>query len=168
MNCLILPWKADYADDLAAALNNKNITDNLRDGLPSPYTKQDALNYISAMLGAEKDSQYPFAITLEGQAVGSISASRQSNIHSRTAEIGYYVAQPYWGKGICTSAVGQLAEFIFTNTDIIRLFAQPFADNAASCRVLEKCGFICEGILRKNAVKNGVVRDMKMYALLRD
>jgi len=87
---------------------------------------------------------------------------------SRTAEVGYYIAEPYWGQGIGTSAVKQLCEYVFQNTDIIRLFAEPFAHNAASCRILEKCGFELEGTLRKNAVKNGVVVDMKMYSILKE
>ena len=80
--------------------------------------------------------------------------------------VGYYIAEPYWGKGLGTSAIRQICEYIFRNTDIIRLFAEPFAHNIGSCRILEKSGFQLEGTLRKNAVKNGVVVDMKMYSIL--
>ena len=83
-----------------------------------------------------------------------------------TAEAGYYIAEEFWGLGIGTSALRQLRRYIFSHTDIIRLFAMPFDDNAASCRILENCGFSLEGILRCNAVKNGTVRDMRMYAAL--
>lgn len=82
--------------------------------------------------------------------------------------MGYYVAEPYWGKGIATSAVKQICKYIFEKTDIIRIFAEPFAHNAASCRVLEKAGFVYEGTLRKNAVKNNAVTDMRMYAKIND
>ena len=81
--------------------------------------------------------------------------------------MGYYIGEPYWGKGMGTSAVQQVCRYIFEHTDIIRIFAEPFAQNTASCRVLEKAGFQLEGILYSNAVKNGKVLDMKMYALLR-
>jgi len=81
--------------------------------------------------------------------------------------MGYYIAEPLWGKGFGTSAVKQTCRYIFEHTDIIRIYAEPFAHNAASCRVLEKSGFQCEGVLRKNAVKNGKEIDMKMYALIR-
>ena len=120
------------------------------------------------MNAADSESTFSFAITVDDKAIGSIGAFRQSNIHSRTAEVGYYIAEPYWGQGIGTSAVKQLCEYVFQNTDIIRLFAEPFAHNAASCRILEKCGFELEGRLRKNAVKNGVVVDMKMYSILKE
>jgi len=82
--------------------------------------------------------------------------------------MGYYVAEPYWGRGLVTCAVNKICRFVFENTDIIRIFAEPFAYNTASCRVLEKAGFACEGTLRKNAVKNGVVIDMKMYSKIRE
>lgn len=113
-----------------------------------------------------KETTFSFAITVDDKAIGSIAAFRQSNIHSKTAEVGYYIAEPYWGKGLGTSAIRQICEYIFRNTDIIRLFAEPFAHNIGSCRILEKSGFQLEGTLRKNAVKNGVVVDMKMYSIL--
>lgn len=168
MECKIRHWKIEDAQHLAEALNNKKILDNLRDGIPFPYTTQDAKEYITAMLNADKETTYVFAITADEKVIGSIGAFRQANIHSRTAEIGYYIAEPYWGKGIGTGAVKQLCEYIFQNTDIIRIFAEPFAHNTGSCRILEKCGFSCEGTLRKNAVKNDVVVDMKMYSVLKE
>ena len=119
------------------------------------------------MLSADENSTFAFAITKAGRVIGSIGAFRQENIHSRTAEVGYYIAEEYWGQGIMTEAVKQLSAHIFENSDIIRLFAEPFAHNIGSCRVLEKAGFQYEGTLRGNAVKNGRVIDMKMYALLR-
>ena len=164
----IRPWKLSDAADLAAAISNKNILNNLRDGLPYPYTEKDGEDFISAMISADENSTFAFAITVEGKAIGSIAAFRQSNIHSRTAELGYYLAEPYWGCGIMTDAVKQICSYIFENTDIIRIYAEPFAHNTASCRVLEKSGFQCEGTLRKNAVKNGEILDMKMYSLLKD
>ena len=81
--------------------------------------------------------------------------------------MGYYIAEPYWGKGIGTSAVAAICQTVFENSDIIRIFAEPFAYNLASRRILEKNGFVCEGILRKNAVKNGKILDMMMYSLIR-
>ncbi len=142
-------------------------TDNLRDGLPYPYTVRDAQAYIASMLAADENTTYAFAIAAGDKAVGSIGAFRKDNVHARTAEMGYYVARPYWDRGIATDAVRRLSAYIFENTDILRLFAEPFAFNAASCRVLEKAGFTCEGTLRGNAVKNGIVIDMKMYARLK-
>ena len=168
MICKIRPLEINDANDLSLVLNSKNVLDNLRDGIPFPYTATDAVEYINAMLNDNNDKNYAFAIVSDNKVIGGIGAIRQDNIHSKTAEMGYYIAEHCWGKGIGTSAVKQTCDFIFTNTDIIRIFAEPFAHNAASCRVLEKAGFSLEGTLRKNAMKNGSVIDMRMYALVRD
>lgn len=168
MVCKIRRWKIEDAAHLAEALNNKKVQDNLRDGLPYPYTTADAEEFISAMHNTDETQTFAFAITVGDKAVGSIGAFRQSNIHARTAEAGYYIAEPYWGQGIATSAMRQLCSYLFENTDMVRIYAEPFAHNIASCRILEKCGFECEGTLRKNAEKNGVIVDMKMYSIVKD
>ena len=160
-------WKMSDAADLAAAISNKKVQENLRDGLPYPYTEQDGTAYISAMLSADENETFSFAITAEGNVIGSIGVFRQGNIHRRTAELGYYIAEEYWGKGIMTEAVKQICRYVFDKSDIVRIYAEPFAHNAASCRVLEKAGFQYEGTLRHNAVKNGNILDMKMYSLLK-
>ena len=167
MNGKIREWKMSDAADLAKALSNQKILDNLRDGLPFPYTEKDAEDYISTVLAADKNDTFAFAVTVSEKVVGSIGAFRQKNIHRVTAELGYYLSEEYWGKGIMTEAVKQICEYIFGSTDIIRIFAEPFAYNKGSCRVLEKAGFEFEGTLRQNAVKNGKVLDMKMYSLIK-
>ena len=167
MTCKIRKWKLSDAKDLASALSNTKIQDNLRDGLPYPYTEQDGVDYISAMLSADEIETFAFAITIDGKAIGSIGVFRQGNIHRQTAELGYCIAEEYWGKGIMTEAVKQICKYVFEKSDIIRIYAEPFAYNTASCRVLEKAGFQYEGTLRNNAIKNGKVIDMKMYSLLK-
>lgn len=168
MDCVIREWRIEDKSELAINLNNLNVLNNLRDGLPYPYTEQDAEDYIRAMLSADKNSAFAFAITLNDKVIGSIGVFRQDNIHSRTAEMGYYIGEPYWGNGYMTSAIKQVCKYVFDNSDIIRIYAEPFIHNIASCRALEKAGFQCEGILRSNAVKCGQVVDMKMYALIRE
>lgn len=168
MKCRIRKWKLSDARDLAVALSNKKVQDNLRDGLPYPYTEQDGKDFISAMLSADENETFAFAITVDNIAIGSIGIFRQGNIHRRTAELGYYIAEEYWGKGIMTEAVRQICEYVFSKSDIIRIFAEPFAYNIASCRVLEKAGFQYEGTLRSNALKNGKVIDMKMYSKIKE
>ena len=168
MKCRIRKWELSDAKDLAAALSNKKVQDNLRDGLPYPYTEQDGKDFISAMLSADENETFAFAITVDNMVIGSIGIFRQGNIHRQTAELGYYIAEEYWGKGIMTEAVRQICEYVFRESDIIRIYAEPFVYNIASCRVLEKAGFQYEGTLRSNAVKNGKVMDMKMYSLLKE
>ncbi len=140
IDCKIREWEQSDAKDLATALSNLKVMEN---------------------------DTFAFAITVNDKVVGSIGAFRQGNIHRQTAEMGYYIAEDYWNQGITTEAVKQLCDYVFENSDIIRIFAEPFAHNTGSCRVLEKAGFVYEGTLRSNAVKNGKVVDMKMYSLLK-
>ena len=161
------PWISAVVFVVGAVLIGISYARLLRDGLPYPYTAGDAREFISAMLGAGEGSVYPFAIALGDECVGSISVTRGGNVHRLTGELGYCVAEEHWGRGLCTAAVRELCAYVFENTDILRIYATPYAHNAASCRVLEKAGFTCEGTLRAAAIKQGVVRDMRMYALLR-
>ena len=168
MECRLRKWDIRDAGALCAIISNKKVQNNLRDGIPYPYTKADAEFFITEMQQADPANTCAFAITVGGELAGSIAVYRQTNIHCRTGELGYYLGEPFWGKGIGTEAVRQMCKTVFEQTDIIRIFADPFAYNRASCRVLEKAGFQCEGVLHCNAVKNGQVLDMKMYALIRD
>lgn len=167
MEISIREWRINDKAALAENLNNLNVLNNLRDGLPYPYTEQDAEDFIRAMLSSDKNNTFAFAITLDDKAIGSIGVFRQDNIHSHTAEMGYYIGEAYWGNGYATSAIKQVCRYVFEHTDIIRIFAEPFSHNIASCRALEKAGFKYEGTLKSNAVKCGNIVDMKMYALIR-
>ena len=167
MNVLLREWKLSDALSLAQAISNLNVQNNLRDGLPYPYYEKDAIDFINAMLSADKNEVFAFAIECDGKVIGSIGIFRQQNIHRRTAELGYYIAEEYWGKGIATQAVNKICDYVFQNSDILRIFAEPFSKNIASCRVLEKAGFQCEGTLRSNEVKCGKICDMKMYSLIK-
>lgn len=168
MNITIRNWKKTDASSLAAALSNKNILNNLRDRLPYPYTEKDAEEYIDFILNSNPNDTFAYAIDVDGRAVGSIGAFRQRNIHFRTAELGYYLSEEYWGRGIMTIAVKQICEKLFSETDILRIFAEPFENNAGSRRVLEKAGFQLEGILKNNAFKNGKVSNMALYSYTRN
>ena len=168
MNIKIRPWKTEDAEPLAKGMNNKNIHDNVRDGLPFPYTVSDAKDFISAMVDADSNNTFAWAITADDIVVGGIGVFRKDNVHRLTAEMGYWISEDYWGKGITTEAVKQACAHVFENSDIIRIFAEPYAVNTGSCRVLEKAGFTYEGTLRNNAIKNGQIIDMKMYAIIKD
>ena len=167
MKCKLRTWRLSDAKDPAAALNHRSVLNNLRDGLPFPYTEQDAKEYIIATLSANENDTFAYAITLDDRAIGSIGAFRQGNIHRQTAELGYYLAEEYWGRGIMTDAIRQLCGHIFETTDILRIYAEPFSYNAGSRRALEKAGFTREGTMKCSAVKNGKVVDMTLYSLTR-
>ena len=112
MHLTIRKWRIDDKFDLAIILNNLKILNNLRDGLPYPYMEKDAEDFIRSMLSADKDNTFAFAITLDDKAIGSIGVFRQDNIHCKTAEMGYYVGEPYWGNGYTTNAIKQVCEYV--------------------------------------------------------
>ena len=165
--CTLRPWRPEDAPALAALLNNRKILDNLRDGIPYPYTVADAEAFLADTAAADPTQTFAFAIAAGDVLLGSIGAFRCANVHSRSAELGYYLGEPWWGRGYATCAVRQLCRHLWAHTDLLRVFAEPFAYNTASCRVLEKAGFQLEGTLRSHAVKNGRVLDMRLYACLR-
>ncbi len=167
MEYKIRKWKMSDTKELAEALANPNVLDNMRDGLLYPYTENEESYFLWNMMSADDDKTFAYAIEIDGKAVGNIGVFRQENMHRRTAELGYYLAEEYWGRGIMTESVKWICNYVFEKSDIIRIYAEPFAENRASCRVLEKAGFEYEGTLRSNAVKNGVAVDMKMYALIK-
>lgn len=168
MNINLRHWKIEDAKALSMLLNNKKILDNVRDGLPYPYNEKDAKDYIEFMLSSDKNKNFSFAIAFDNKVVGNIGIFRKENIHYRTGELGYYISENYWGKGIGMEATKQICKYVFSNTDIIRIFAEPFSTNIASCKVLEKSGFQLEGIMRKNAEKNGKILDMKLYSIIKE
>ncbi len=112
LDCVIREWRTDDKYELARIINNKNILNNLRDGIPYPYTEKDAEEFINSVLSADKTKTYAFAITLNDKVIGSIGIFRCSNIHFRTAEMGYFIGEPYWGNGYATSAVRQACRYV--------------------------------------------------------
>jgi RimJ/RimL family protein N-acetyltransferase len=165
MNSTVLrPWQKQDAEELAAVANNQNIWNNVRDALPSPYTVMDALQWI-----AHVNDQNPvvnFAIVYNGMVTGSIGCIPKEDIASKTIEIGYFVAEIYWGKGIATEAVRLLIDFIETRMDVIRIFAHVFAQNKSSMKVLQKNGFYLEAIHRRAVIKNNEVIDDYLWVKL--
>lgn len=167
MNISIRPWEMSDDNALAHVLNDPAVLCRLRDGIPYPYTASDARQYIEAVNSFPPGEAFSRAIVADGTVVGCVGAFRETNIHFRTAELGYYLAREHWGKGIMTQAVGLLCDELFASTDLMRIFAIPFASNFGSRRVLEKAGFTLEGIMKYNAFKDGKLMDTAMYAMIR-
>lgn len=162
------PWRESDAASLARFADNPHIASTLRDVFPCPYTVEDAQAYIRACLEGDDGGQLCFAIEIEGQAAGSVGLFIGGDVYRRSAELGYWLAEPYWGQGIMTRAVGQICRDGFKRFDIVRIYAEPFADNTGSRRVLEHNGFTLEGVKRDSVFKNGRLQDSCLYALLRD
>ena len=162
MKCTIRPWKETDIDNLVKYANNFDIAKNLTNAFPYPYTRQDGEKYIASALQIQP--AIIFAIDINGQAVGSIGFFPQQDIHAKNAEMGYWLAQEFWGQGIMTEAVNQLVEYAFEMFDITRIFARPFGTNTASQRVLEKSGFTLEACFKKAIYKHGEFIDEMIYA----
>lgn len=160
--CVVRSWRIEDAPSLARHANNDKIAQRLRDRFPHPYTFAHAQQFIAQALA--RMPQTEFAIEVDGQAVGGIGLVLGEDVDRLSAELGYWLGEAYWGRGIGTAAVRVLVDDAFTRFGLARVFALTFADNAASIRVLEKSGFVLEGRLRRSAVKAGRILDQLLYA----
>jgi RimJ/RimL family protein N-acetyltransferase len=163
-DCLLRPWNDSDAASLERYANNRRIWLNLRDGFPHPYTAEHAAQWIAKT--REPSHMLLLAIDVGGEAVGSIGASRFDDVYKRSGEIGYWLGEPFWNRGIVTQAVEAFTELALRELEIVRLQAAVYGWNRASMRVLEKCGYVREGVLRKSVWKDGQLIDSVMYARL--
>jgi len=163
---LLRPWKVEDAPALVSCANNPRIAAMMRDGFPSPYTVEDADRFIR--MACEPSGNLLLAIEADGAASGGIGIHPLGDVYRKTAEIGYWLAEPYWGRGIITGAVRALVPVAFDRFDIIRLQAGIFSENAASMRVLEKCGFVREAVHHKAIIRNGTVMDEVLWVRFRE
>jgi len=159
---IIRNWQIQDAPFIAKYANNRKIWINLRDAFPYPYSLADAEVFISRVIG--EDPETIFAIANKSEAIGSIGLMLGKDVHRFTAEMGYWLAEPYWGKGIMTQAVKSMKSYAVRNLKLHRIFAEPYSTNPASVRVLEKADFKCEGILRSNVFKDGRILDQFLYS----
>jgi ribosomal-protein-alanine N-acetyltransferase len=167
MEYLLRQWRESDAEGIVQYANDITVANYLRDAFPYPYTLADAKRFVANCIAADESKTCLRAIDIGGQAAGSIGAFKKDDVYQKSAEIGYWLGAPFRNRGILTSAVAQLCREIFGRWDIVRIFAEPFAQNAASCRVLEKSGFVLEGVLKNSVYKNGCIQDSCIYALLR-
>ena len=157
-------FRLEDADSFARHANNRKVWLNLRDRFPHPYTRAAADAFLAYALGEQPECI--FAIEVNGEAAGAVGFTIGTDVDRRTAELGYWLAEPYWGRGITTAVVRAASAYALKTFDLLRIFAVPYSDNAASIRVLEKAGFVREGVMRKSAIKDGVVKDQALYALV--
>jgi len=157
-------WQISDAQALAAVANNRNVWNSIRNEFPSPYTVMDALAWIKH--ANEEKPVANFAIEIGHVVAGNISCIWHKDVYAKTVEVGYFIGENYWGKGIASAAVALMLEAIKKNKEIVRIEAKIFDGNGASARVLEKNNFVLEGI-RKNAIfKNGVIADEQVWVYL--
>jgi ribosomal-protein-alanine N-acetyltransferase len=163
-SCAVRSWRMGDAEALARHGNNEKIWMNLRDAFPHPYTPQDARDFITSL--RHRTPETTFAIAVNGEAAGSVGFVLRQDVERVSAEIGYWLAEPFWGRGIATDALAAITKHAIATHALTRIYALPFAGNAASCRVLEKAGYVLEGRLRRSAIKNGVITDQLQYAFI--
>ena len=162
----IREWRRDDAAALARLANDRQVWLGLRDLFPHPYSLDDAHGFITLATGMTPPTF--FAIAADGVLAGGIGYTRRTDVERVGAEIGYWLGREFWGRGIATAALRLVTAHAFAaHPELRRLFAVPFASNAASARVLEKAGYVREGIMRQSVIKDGRVQDQFLYAILR-
>jgi RimJ/RimL family protein N-acetyltransferase len=165
--CLIRPWREQDAASLARHANSRRVWQNLRDDFPHPYTETHAARFLARAVTADPTTN--FAIVVGGKAVGGIGYHLNDDARRSGAEVGYWLNESYWGRGIATAAVRAMTAFVFSSHgQLCRIYAAPFAWNAASARVLEKAGFTLERSLRQSAIKQGGAANQLLYAIVRE
>ena len=160
-NIKLRPLRTNDKNRLAELANNSKVAINLRDGFPHPYTTADAEKFIQTF--AVQVPQQIFAIEYCGEYAGNIGLHKATDVYRMSAEIGYFLGEPFWNKGIMTRAVNLICEYGFKNLDIIRIHAGIFEFNPASMRVLEKCGFKLEAVFEKAIIKKGKIWNEHRY-----
>jgi [ribosomal protein S5]-alanine N-acetyltransferase len=163
--CTIRRWQWGDEKALIAAANNPKIARQLRDRFPHPYTVADAEAWLAYATTSTTNTEY--AIEVDGIAIGSIGLTPGKDIERLTAEVGYWLREESWGRGIATAALVGFSNWLFTEWEFLRLEAKVFAGNSGSRRVLEKAGYQLEGILRRSVIKNGLILDQALYARLK-
>jgi [ribosomal protein S5]-alanine N-acetyltransferase len=161
---LVRPWRTADAPAVVKYANNPNVACHLRDRFPHPYTSADAHRFLDEVSLSRPITT--FAIEVEREAIGGIGFSPGTDVERYSAEIGYWLGEPFWGRGIAAEALRLVSVYAFARCNVLRLFALPFADNERSMRVLEKAGYTREAILRASSVKFGEPRDQALYALV--
>jgi RimJ/RimL family protein N-acetyltransferase len=163
--CTVRDWRTTDKPSLLRHANNRNVWRNLTHRFPHPYTEADADDWLS--LAANAPNATAWCIDVGGEAVGGIGLRVGEGVYAKTAEFGYWLAEPFWGRGIMTAAVQATSEYALDQFDLVRLESPVFEWNPSSMRVLEKCGFVREAVLRKSIFKDGQIIDAVSYVLLR-
>jgi RimJ/RimL family protein N-acetyltransferase len=164
-HCLVRDWRPGDAAAIVPHANNRKVWLNLRDSFPHPYTLADARRWIRTARAAKPGTH--FAIEVDGSAAGGIGLRLREDVHSHSAEIGFWLGEAHWGRGIGTETVRAVTDHAFRAFDLCRIDAHVFEWNPASMRVLEKSGYTCEGRLRRSVTKDGKTIDSMIYAITR-
>lgn len=159
----IRPWEVGDGASIVKHANNRNVWRNLRNRFPHPYTLEDAREWVK-LATSEPLKDTNWAIEIDGEAVGGIGLTVGTDVHRIAAEIGYWLGEEYWNRGIVTAAVGVITQYGFNEMGLMRIFTGIYEWNPASMRVLEKNGYSKEGIEKKSILKDGQIIDAHIYS----
>jgi len=159
--CTVRSWRMEDVDAVVRHANNINVARQLRDRFPHPYTRANAIPFLKSAVANSDASN--LAIEVDGAAAGAIGYVRGTDVERYSAEIGYWLGESYWRRGIASEALILVTDYVFSTLNLLRLFALPFADNPGSIRVLEKAGYVREATLQCSSVKYGKPRDQALY-----
>ena len=162
---IIRGWKKGDEVSLQKNANNPKVSACLMDRFPSPYTIEAAINWVDALIG--QDPVINFAITIKDEVIGGIGIEPRQDVYRKTAIIGYWLSEELWGRGIMPEAVKLVTEYAFTRLNVIRIQASVYSKNPASMQVLEKAGYVKEGVMRNAVIKSGEILDEHLYAILK-
>lgn len=163
MEISLRPWHLDDLNTLVELANNKNIARFMADVFPHPYTIDNGKTFIG--FATTNPNSKIFAITFNGKPIGSIGLHLQTDILRKNAEIGYWLGEAYWGKGIIKQVIPQIVDYGFKNLDIVRIFARIYGTNIPSQKVIEQSDFKLEGKFEKTIFKNNEFLDELIYAI---
>jgi RimJ/RimL family protein N-acetyltransferase len=163
--CVVRPWAASDLDSLVRHANDPDVARHLRDRFPHPYGRDHGVRFLTALMRARRPTVW--CIDVGGDCAGAIGIEVGQDVERVSAEIGYWLGQPFWGRGIGSAVLTSVTAEVLRTFDLQRVYAMPFAENAASIRILEKAGYLLEGRLRRSAIKNGRIVDQLLYARYR-
>jgi [ribosomal protein S5]-alanine N-acetyltransferase len=160
--CVVRSWREGDAPSIASHANNRRVWINLRDRFPHPYTLVDAQAFIRWAIACDPETM--FAVVVDEAAVGGIGLTLHDDVERVSAEIGYWLGEAFWGRGIMSEVLAAVTAYAIRTHGLTRVYALPFDGNVASTRVLEKAGYVCEGRMKRSAIKDGRVIDQLLYA----
>ena len=162
---IIRHFKMSDKSSISKQANNRKIWLNVRNAFPYPYTEENAGQWIGSIL--EEKTKTKFAIAVDGKAIGGIGVEMKEDVYSKTMELGYWIGESYWNKGIITEAIRVISDYIFDKFDVMRLEAHVYHWNIGSMRALEKAGFEKEAVLKNRVFKNGEYVDEYIFVSFR-
>jgi len=164
---LLRKMKKEDTVSFAKHANNPKVYENLRDRFPHPYSEANAEKFYQFVLDSP-EPQTNFIVDVDGEAIGTVHIFLKEDVYRKSAELGYWIGEEFWGRGIMSQAIKMVVEYAFKTFDVNRVYATPFSTSLGSMKVLEKAGFKKEAVLKNAVFKNGKLLDEHIYSILKE